>query len=543
MIRTLLFIFTIAIAQISTAPLEANTQISSGLTGNERVSARFNMSDDGTRIYYSVADLFGDKKLFLTAPDDPENSILLNNSMDTADQLVSFAGEDPTGERAFFQIGEILFDPIDFYSVDFEGSNEQLLIDDIAPGRVHRAPRLTRDRDWFHFLQATGGDFGEIGLYGMETGGDQNTFRFDVQLTNEFGIDLIAQETETGGHIVYQTSTGNIYSVEPSTRMPVLLNEKSVEPFFVFFNKALELSSTGDRLVYRARDTSDNTLNIYSTLIDGSSSSTKLNSLLPSNGEVADFQITPDGSRVIYIAQHQGSTAREVFSVPIAGGAPVKLNEALTAGGNVTRFQLGHTGTLMVYQGEHVSVSSVEHYSVNLENLQKEQLSPSLQNTSFAIFSPDDSHIAYTGETSGSGVNALYVAPSEDGRYKKITDEDQLLPALGSINPLGAAFSYDSKFIVFLGSKPGEFNKNLFYGPSGGGSISRINGVFQQATELSPGTVNSFRVSPTTNTVFYTADETRAQLPDLYTADLVDVFSELCFPIKVSEQATTFICL
>ena len=61
----------------------------------------------------------------------------------------------------------------------------------------------------------------------------------------------------------------------------------------------------------------------------------KLNSLLPAGGNVADFVISPDAARVVYLADQRTDEVRELFSVPLGGGPVTQLNGPLTVGGNV----------------------------------------------------------------------------------------------------------------------------------------------------------------------------------------------------------------
>ena len=82
----------------------------------------------------------------------------------------------------------------------------------------------------------------------------------------------------------------------------------------------------------------------------------KLNAGLVIGGEVSsDFQITPDSSRVVYIADQETDAVTELYSVPAAGGPVVKLNGPLVAGGavsNVPRarhFQITPDGSRVVY--------------------------------------------------------------------------------------------------------------------------------------------------------------------------------------------------
>ena len=63
----------------------------------------------------------------------------------------------------------------------------------------------------------------------------------------------------------------------------------------------------------------------------------KLNAELTSGGDVHSdrLQFSPDGSRVLYLADQETNHVYELYSVPAAGGTPVKLNSALPSGGDV----------------------------------------------------------------------------------------------------------------------------------------------------------------------------------------------------------------
>ena len=56
----------------------------------------------------------------------------------------------------------------------------------------------------------------------------------------------------------------------------------------------------------------------------------RLNGNLATNGDVVSgFQISADGSRVVYQADQNTDGVNEIFSVPITGGSPVRLNSNL----------------------------------------------------------------------------------------------------------------------------------------------------------------------------------------------------------------------
>ena len=58
----------------------------------------------------------------------------------------------------------------------------------------------------------------------------------------------------------------------------------------------------------------------------------KLNDPLVPSGDVESFDISPDGSRVVYRADQDADGVTELYSVPIAGSPVTKLNGALVPG-------------------------------------------------------------------------------------------------------------------------------------------------------------------------------------------------------------------
>jgi hypothetical protein len=46
---------------------------------------------------------------------------------------------------------------------------------------------------------------------------------------------------------------------------------------------------------------------------------------LPTTGDVTAAEFTPDGSRVIYLANEDSSSTVELYSVPSAGGTPTNV--------------------------------------------------------------------------------------------------------------------------------------------------------------------------------------------------------------------------
>ena len=93
----------------------------------------------------------------------------------------------------------------------------------------------------------------------------------------------------------------------------------------------------------------------------------KLNMALPSGGEVTDvgLQFSPDGSRVLYLADQETNGVIELYSVAAGGGTPVKLNTALPSGGDVysSGIQFSPDGSRVLYRADQETDDVWELYS------------------------------------------------------------------------------------------------------------------------------------------------------------------------------------
>ena len=79
----------------------------------------------------------------------------------------------------------------------------------------------------------------------------------------------------------------------------------------------------------------------------------KLNDTLVASGDVFNFQISPDGSRVVYNADQDTDGDNELYSVPIGGGTVTKLNSTLVTDGDVLGgFQISPDGSRVVYRAD-----------------------------------------------------------------------------------------------------------------------------------------------------------------------------------------------
>lgn len=107
----------------------------------------------------------------------------------------------------------------------------------------------------------------------------------------------------------------------------------------------MQISPTSDRAAYIADQEIDEKQELYSVPIDGpASAGVKLNAPLLPAEDVLEFQFTPDGQYVVYMAKCAscGSTGKAIYAVPSVGPATaaVNLTAALETGGTLSDFKI-----------------------------------------------------------------------------------------------------------------------------------------------------------------------------------------------------------
>lgn len=117
-----------------------------------------------------------------------------------------------------------------------------------------------------------------------------------------------------------------------------------VEPEF-------EVTPDGTRVVFRGDLAVDGRTELWSTLAsDGTRTLLSASAVLA--GDVRSFRLTPDGRRVVYAGDQRAEGVRELFSVPVDGSAPpVQLSPTLVLDGDVLDgFVIDPTSTFAAFR-------------------------------------------------------------------------------------------------------------------------------------------------------------------------------------------------
>lgn len=157
-------------------------------------------------------------------------------------------------------------------------------------------------------------------------------------------------EVEAGtGRVVYMADQDTndqleLYSVPVEGGPFVKLNPPLVSGGNLF---TFKIDPVSDRVVYSADQDTDDHFELYSVPITGGTA-IKLN--MPVSADlVFAFDITPGAAYVMFIAKPTAATAHELYINETGGGTAQRRSHDLKPGENVSGFQLSPDGTQVVY--------------------------------------------------------------------------------------------------------------------------------------------------------------------------------------------------
>lgn len=243
----------------------------------------------------------------------------------------------------------------------------------------------------------------------------------------------------------------------------------------------------------------------------------KLNAPLVSGGDVAAFRVSPSGGEVVYAADQDVDERGELFVVPTTGGVPQKLNPPLNATADVapSMFQISPDGSRVLYLSDLLADGDFDLYSVPIGGGSAERLnSPLVAGGSVFVFriSPDSSRVVYFADQQGNGTNELYsVALSGSGGVVKLNPP---LVAGGDVS-ITFAISPDSSHVVYIADQQVNERFDLFKVPLAGGTAVKLN-----ALNTAGGNISDFQISSTSSRVVFWGDREVDEQFELYSVPL-----------------------
>jgi hypothetical protein len=334
-------------------------------------------------------------------------------------------------------------------------------------------------------------------------------------------------------------NTDELFAIDLSVLSdPIPLHSIPVDEGDVFDD--FQITPDNSRVVFRGDLDTDNQVELYSALLPGSiargfdfeDDATTLNATLPdAQSRVDEFNISPDGLTVTYIADQDTTSVRELYSVPIDGSTSpmrlargnsiTKLNSTLPEGGNVRSNSEGNASS-MLFAGNRVgfiaelSLPDVgELYSVPYLGGQDVRLS-----TDMAIggdiddfdITPDSSRVLFTARLTDNSINDLYTVPAGGGTNVMVNS-----PAPADSDVSNVVISNDSSKVAFVLRTQTGTNGYYYYDRSARGIDQRGDSRNSDSTIFSANTdgtglveiANNLLSSNSFNSIQITPDSTR----------------------------------
>jgi Tol biopolymer transport system component len=398
------------------APFKLNPPIP--LDGD--VETPFRLSADGTQVLYvadqDAASVFELYKVSINGGASQKLSGGLVNGGDVVPESVQFS---PSGNRVLYVADANVDEVLELFSVASSGGAVVKLNGalPISGGVDPASPRFTPD--------------GNGVVYRADQANDQVFELYDVSSIGG-GIKKLSGNLVNGGDVV----------------------------------SAPVVSPDGTRVLYVADQDTDEVFELYSGFMNGAAAAKLSGTMVLGGGVVGGSQkYSPNGGRVMYVADQNTNEAFELFTVPSTGGVPTKVSGALVSGGDVS------------------STSSV--------------------------FSPDSSRIVYRADQDQDNIFELYSVPSAGGSSVKISGP---MVSAGDVVDGSARISPDSAHVIYLADEETNEKFELYEAPILGGSAPlKLNGVLP-----SQGDVTAAEFTPDGSRVIYLASEDSVNTFELF---------------------------
>ena len=214
--------------------------------------------------------------------------------------------------------------------------------------------------------------------------------------------------------------------------------------------QSFRVSPDGRRVVYLADQETDQQRELFSVSITGGES-TKLNPpLAESSNVLGEFEISPDGGTVAFLTGEDLEEPADLFHVPMLGGAATKLDESLVI--HVVRDEptFRFSGSRLLYRSGHDRATVVALHSADLKGSNSTQLSDRGHVSDFEV-SGDGRQVFYRADPSVSRQYELFAVPITGGRSDRLNGA--LVPGGQVVSNfrggVGFALTADGKRVVY----------------------------------------------------------------------------------------------
>lgn len=510
------------LASSATPVAAASTQLSAGQPFSEIYFSGTapEISPDGLyAVYVQDATTNGAHELW-SVPLAGGNPVRLSDVL-VPGQSVKFA-ISPDSNRVVYLVDQDTAGIPELYSVPIAGGARTKLNMDLVdvPGQVRDF--LISPTGQRVYYAADGEVNNVIELWKVDIDGGPST-RVNEEIASSYDVFEYAVGLTSGGaeRVVYRvgrTVQGEheLWSVPANgSTGPIRISRGMVTGGGV--DRYFQISPNGNRVLYLADATDNGSFSLYSVPIAGGTS-TQLNGELDgAAGVKPDFVISPDSNTAVYRSDEGAETLLELYSVPMTGGIPTKLNPTPLAGGDVLEQAISPNGARVVYRADQELDSVNELYSVPIGGGIPTKLNGVLPTNGdvldFAI-SPNSGRVVYRADQTTNDLNELWSVPLAGGANTRL---NRTLTSAGDVQTF--LISPNSQWVVYGADQDVDAVDRLLRVPIGGGTVEGVSSAPVPGGDivLTFLTVPVFTISPTNSyDVLYAADEDLNDDVELY---------------------------
>jgi WD40-like Beta Propeller Repeat len=292
-----------------------------------------------------------------------------------------------------------------------------------------------------------------------------------------------------------------LYSVPSGGGQAIKISRAVSEGDVAYF----QLTPDGQRVVY-SLDTGRGEVN--SVPIGGGSQTTLVGNFQLFNQLYNDsFFLSADGTKVLFIIDHLLINRKDIYSVPTGGGGGplVPVYADVSQGGQDSiRYQISPNNQWIVVKVNYFDGKKAELYSVPAAGGQKNDLLKDLFDVVYeAKITPESDRVVYQGEKTNSTDSNLYSIPLGGGNPLQLNT----LPG----DPYIFLVAPDGRHVVYTAHVTFP-HFELFAAPAAGGGAVKLNAPLVTGASV----WETFKITPDSRSVIYHADQQAKGIHELY---------------------------
>jgi hypothetical protein len=257
----------------------------------------------------------------------------------------------------------------------------------------------------------------------------------------------------------------------------------------------LQISPVGQRAVYLLQEAGTLANDLYSVPLAGTSAgNVRLSPLPPAGGSltVSDVLLSPDGSQVVYdVGDPAAGGPNALYSVPVGGPGPgIRLTPAMVAGGQIYQVAISPDGRRVIYLADQETLNRPELFSVPMTGGGSTKLNPSLVTDGAVVdfqLASDGSRVAYIAFQDDAYVSELYSVPAAGGPAVKLN------PPLSGSDAVVRALVAGTQVVYEV---DGDTTRGLYRapisGPAGSGVLAGCAASTADLIDFSPASATRF---------------------------------------------------